>query len=235
MSIFRKAHMSGSYPRPADERPPDYWISFSDMMSGLLMTFILFLTIILLDYRTVLDDKQHQIDRLLGVKTEIIQTLHQEFGDSDIGLEIDPQTGAIRFQGGVFFDINSVQISESGRVYLHQFIPRYMEIILAERFQPFVAQVIIEGHTDSTGSYLYNLDLSQRRAYAVAHYILSDEFPDFPERKALESVITANGRSYSQPLETRGEIDWERSRRREFKFRLKDDELIDQVREFLTK
>jgi chemotaxis protein MotB len=205
------------------------------MMSGLLMTFILFLTIILLDYRTVLDDKQHQIDRLLGVKTEIIQTLHREFGDSDIGLEIDPQTGAIRFQGGVFFDIDSVQISESGRVYLRQFIPRYMEIILAKQFQPFIAQVIIEGHTDSTGSYLYNLDLSQRRAYAVAHYILSDKFPDFPERKVLESVITANGRSYSQPLKTRGEIDWERSRRVEFKFRLKDDELIDQVREFLSK
>ena len=32
-------------------------------------------------------------------------------------------------------------------------------------------KVVIEGHTDSTGSAMYNFDLSQRRASAVSHFM----------------------------------------------------------------
>lgn len=218
---------------PKPLKQPEYWICFSDMMSGLLLMFILFLTLVLLDYRTVVEQKQSQIDRLLGVKSEIVQALKSEFGHGRIDIEVDPQTGAIRFQGGVFFDLDSTEISDSGKDYLRDFIPKYMAIILNPAFQPYVSQVIVEGHTDNMGTYLYNLDLSQRRAFAVVRYVLSEKFPEFPQRKAMKDVITANGRSYSQPLESNGKIDWAKSRRVEFKFRLKDDELIQQVKELI--
>ncbi|MGE5580223.1 MAG: flagellar motor protein MotB [Bacillota bacterium] len=230
---FTRRNSLNSLPSSQSERPPDYWVSFSDMMSGLLMTFILFLTLVLLDYRTVLEQKQSQIDELVGVKTEIIQALRTEFGDGQIGVEVDSQTGAIRFQGGVFFDLDSTEISASGKEYLREFIPEYMGIILSPEFEPYIAQVIVEGHTDQRGTYIYNLDLSQRRAFAVVRYVLSDEFPSFPERDSMQEVITANGRSYSQPLESDGKVDWDRSRRVEFKFRLKDDELIQQIKSVL--
>lgn len=212
---------------------PQYWTSYSDMMAGLLMVFMLFLTLILLDYRTMLEAKQSEIDRLLGVKAQIIQALDREFGDSKLDIEIDPQTGAIRFKGGVFFELDSTEISDTGRSYLEEFIPKYMAIILSPRFRPYVAQIIVEGHTDQSGTYLYNLELSQRRAFAVVREILDPDFPEFPEKQLLQTAITANGRSYSQPLQEDGRIDWDRSRRVEFQFRLKDDELIQQVKDLL--
>jgi chemotaxis protein MotB len=205
------------------------------MMAGLLMVFMLFLTLILLDYRTMLEEKQSEIERLLGVKAQIIQALDREFSDSKLDIEIDPQTGAIRFKGGVFFELDSTEISNTGRLYLEEFIPKYMAIILSPRFRPYVAQIIVEGHTDQSGSYLYNLDLSQRRAFAVVREILDPDFPEFPEKQLLQTEITANGRSYSQPLQENGRIDWDRSRRVEFQFRLKDDELIQQVKDLLGK
>ncbi len=216
-------------------RGPDYWVCVSDMMSGLLLVFILFLTLVLLDYRTVLDSKQSEIDQLLGIRAGIVTALRQEFGQEGIDVEVDPQTGAIRFRGGVFFEHDSTEITKAGKNYLLDFIPRYMGIILSQEFQPFISQVIVEGHTDNTGSYLYNLDLSQRRAYAVVRHVLGDSFPTFPEREAMKVVITANGCSYSQPLEVDGEISWDNSRRVEFKFRLKDDELIQQVKELIER
>ncbi|HHX27609.1 MAG TPA: OmpA family protein [Firmicutes bacterium] len=205
------------------------------MMAGLLMVFMLFLTLILLDYRTMLEEKQSEIERLLGVKAQIIQALDREFSDSKLDIEIDPQTGAIRFKGGVFFELDSTEISNTGRLYLEEFIPKYMAIILSPSFRPYVAQIIVEGHTDQSGSYLYNLDLSQRRAFAVVREILDPDFPEFPEKQLLQTEITANGRSYSQPLQENGRIDWDRSRRVEFQFRLKDDELIQQVKDLLGK
>jgi outer membrane protein OmpA-like peptidoglycan-associated protein len=226
------------------------------MLSGLLMVFILFLTLMVYSFQTTHEEKQRalvkietelqqaqsaltakqgQIDRLLGIKSDIIEALRQEFEDEAIGVEVDAQTGAIRFQGGVFFEVDGTDISDSGKEHLQQFIPKYMGIILSPQFQPHVAQIIVEGHTDNTGSYLYNLDLSQRRAYAVVRYVLSPEFPDFPEKSLVHTVLTANGRSWSQPLKVNGAIEWDNSRRVEFQFRLRDDELIQQVQELLGK
>ncbi|WP_144530125.1 OmpA family protein, partial [Peribacillus simplex] len=81
--------------------------------------------------------------------------------------EVDPQTGAIRFSGGVFFESNSSEVSPTGREYLEEFIPQYINILLSDRFRDEISQIIVEGHTDTAGGYLYNLQLSQDRALSV--------------------------------------------------------------------
>ena len=50
----------------------------------------------------------------------------------------------------------------------------------------------------------------------------------------LRSILTAKGRSYSDPIYGEdGKIDMDASRRVEFKFRLKDSEMIDEMRDIL--
>lgn len=211
-------------------------MSYSDMLAALLLVLTLFLLMLLYDYNSELRAKEEQIDRLLSIKTEIIMALKEAFEDSNLAVSVDPQTGAIRFDGAVFFDFNSAEITESGRRFLEEFVPQYVSIILDDRFIEHIAQVIVEGHTDRVGSFLFNLDLSQRRAFAVAREILSDAFPDFEGKDRLRDLLTANGRSWTQPLILEnGEPDWERSRRVEFKFRLKDEELMQQISEVLAR
>ena len=41
------------------------------------------------------------------------------------------------------------------------------------RMLPSIQSVVIEGHTDASGSDAYNEQLSQRRAYAVKHYLVA--------------------------------------------------------------
>jgi chemotaxis protein MotB len=43
-----------------------------------------------------------------------------------------------------------------------------------EQIKKNISRIVIEGHTDDEGSYLYNLELSQERAFNVAKYIYSD-------------------------------------------------------------
>ena len=80
-----------------------------------------------------------------------------------------------------------------------------------------------------TGSYPYNLDPSQRRAHAVVRYVLSPEFPIFRETLASDC---ADGQwpPWSQPLKVDGVMTGT-GRCVEFQFRLRDDELIQQIRE----
>jgi chemotaxis protein MotB len=79
------------------------------------------------------------------------------------------------------------------------------------------------------GSYEYNLELSQDRALSIVHYILGSEKFDANELIEIRSKLTANGRSFSQlKRNVFGDADRDQSRRVEFKFRLKDEEMYKQ-------
>ncbi len=222
-----------------EEEVPEYWRSFSDMMAGLLMIFILFLTIAMLQLNIqedLLQDKEEEVNRIIGVRQKIVEELKREFENSDLQLNIDPESGAISFSEGVFFDYDKYEIKDTGRDYLKSFIPKYIKVLLSDKNRDYISEIIIEGHTDTQGSYMYNLELSQKRAFEVAKFILSEDFEELSqeENKRLKSILTANGRSFSNPiLDENGVIDAEKSRRVEFKFRLKDEEMIYQMQEIL--
>ena len=64
-----------------------------------------------------------------------------------------------------------------------------------------------QGHTDSVGSYIDNLLLSQQRAYNVASYVLADDYSHISDstREHLRQVATANGRSFSDLIYNEGD------------------------------
>jgi len=224
--------------RPRDDEYGDeilnYWMSYSDMMAALLLVFILLLSLVMMDYRTALAEKEHEIEQILDVRGQIVLELVKAFNTTSLTLEVDPQTGAIRFPGGVLFDTDSDSVSPQGREFLNEFVPRYVEVLLAPHFRDYISEIIIEGHTDTRGGYIYNLDLSQRRAYAVARYILGEDFPDMTYRDLIKKYITANGRSFSNPIYVDGKTNADKSRRVEFKFRLKDETLVEKLKQAIT-
>ena len=81
---------------------------------------------------------------------------------------------------------------------------------------------------------MYNLGLSQQRALSVVEYCLSDSSLSGKQKEQLRSIITANGRSFSNPVYgENGKVDPAKSRRVEVKFRLKDEEMIQELQKIL--
>lgn len=105
----------------------------------------------------------------------------------------------------VFFDFDSTEIHQEGRALLDHIEE------LSEQC-PSV-NVIIAGHTDSTGETDYNRDLSQRRADAVMNYLVSTGFG--AER------LTAVGYGESQPRESNS-TDEGRAANRRIEFRVRE-------------
>ena len=187
----------------------------------------------LADYRAELLRTQGQLEQMVGVKAQIVQSLSSALRKSGIDVSVDEQTGAIALPSEMLFDDASNELSRAGRNYLDRFLPVYLNVLLSDDFKPYIAEIIIEGHTDSRGAYLYNLNLSQKRALSVANYVLEDRSMSGTLKLtdenalALRTLITASGRSFSAPvLDGNGREDQDASRRVEIKFRLKDDETV---------
>ncbi len=191
-----------------------------------------------LDEQTqLMSEQQVKIDQIIGVKADLIEALNKEFAENQINVNIDAQTGAIVLDSNVLFALRESELTEEGAEILYQVLPVYCEVLLSEKYADYVAEIIIDGYTDSQGDYLSNLQLSQNRALAVAAYLLeiSGGFMDENSQQQLEQKLTANGRSESNLiLDANGVEDRDASRRVEVKFRLKDDEMIQELSEILS-
>lgn len=183
-----------------------------------------------------LDNQQQQIEALVGLKTRIITSLSEALKSANISAVVDPASGAIALESDVLFSTGKHELTKDGQKFVDSFLPVYLDVLFSEEYKPYVAEIIVEGHTDSTGGYIENLKLSQQRALAVASYILGDDYRSITnsQKRALRKVITANGRSFSDPvLDSKGREDYAASRRVVFKFRLTDEQMIQQLKSIL--
>lgn len=188
--------------------------------------------------QTALETQQEQLEQIIGVKRDLVAALSDAFSSSDLRISIDEQTGAIRMDSSVLFDYDSSKLTRAGEKTLDALLPAYFDVVLSDEYVDYISEIIIEGHTDTAGTYTYNLTLSQARAEAVAAYCLDDGEALFPAGTLarVRILVSASGRSWSDPVyDENGQVDAEASRRVEIKFRLSDEQMIDQMLDVLQK
>ena len=132
---------------------------------------------------------------------------------------MNDSTGESVMDSSVLFATDSADLTPEGKAYLDDFIQVYASVLTSEENKQHISEVRFEGHTDSNGSYEYNLILSQKRADAVMNYCLSNSSLTEEQRSVMQSVSTAIGYSFSDPiLDKDGKEDQAASRRAAVKF-----------------
>lgn len=189
------------------------------------------------DARNELTVTKNELQDIVGVRTDIIGALQSAFNNSS--MKVDAQTGSITFSSDVLFRYNSATLTAESRKTLKEIIPMYLDVLLQDQFRSYIAEIIIEGHTDTDGGYRSNMELSYERANAVAGFCL-DKKNGLSETKIdqLQELLTVNGKSWSNPVYKNGsteEVDMAASRRVEIKFRLKEDEMIEKISGILSR
>ena len=180
-------------------------------------------------------NQQRKLDALVGVRAEIIQRLSTALTSANLRATVDTTTGDIVLDSAIFFETNSNVIKESGQELLSRFLPVYLGVLMSPEYTDYIGEIIIEGHTDSDGSYITNLKLSQNRALSVAEYCLNLLNGNRAKQELFKELLTAKGRSFSDLVRNPdGTENKDASRRVEFKFRLKDSEMIDEMNRILT-
>ena len=187
------------------------------------------------EQQLLLASQASRIDNLIGIRTTMIRELSSSLNAASLKAAVDPNTGDIVLDSSVFFETGKSEIKEEGRNLLERFIPVYLNVLLQDKYAGYLGEIIIEGHTDSSGSYESNLKLSQNRALQVALYCLNMRTLTGEQKLKLQEILTAKGRSYSDLVRNAdGSENADASRRVEFKFSLKDAEMIEELNRILS-
>lgn len=217
-------------------------LSIGDLMAGILFIFVLLLSVTMLEIQEKAEADAEISGRYNNIKSNIYLDIASEFKDnlSAWNAVVDSTELSVRFSTneGVdtkasYFVSGSPEPSTYYKEILTDFFPRFLEVVANEEYRESIEEIRIEGHTDSDGGYLYNIQLSQDRAREVLDYCLSlvetsneyEEMVDWVKFK-----ITANGLSYSHPiLNADGSENKDLSRRVEFKVRTNAEKQLEEI------
>lgn len=222
------------------EEKSSHWITISDMMSGIMMIFMM----IAIAFMVTLENEKKQLElqnekmrdlaqNYSNLQQELYQDLMKEFGKDLKKWDafIDEDT-TIRFQKqDILFDVGQKRVKERFQKILDDFFPRYVRILYGEKYRDFIEEIRIEGHTSKDWKeaqslerrYLGNAELSQERSFQVLKYCFS--LPSITDKQEwLIKLLRANGVSFAKPLSTD-----ELSRRVEFQVSFKANEQIQKI------
>lgn len=169
---------------------------------------------------------KQKVQKLAFIREDLSQNLQNKL-DNNISLNI--KTGAISLPTEALFNKDSYVLKDEIKLNLKRILSEYFSAIMNNpQILENIENIIIEAHTDSDGSYMYNLDLSQKRAYEIMSFIYT-----FYKDLRLQKLLMASGRSFSEPVFKNGVEDKELSRRIEIKLSVKNDSAIKELQNFL--
>ena len=175
------------------------------------------------------DITKAKIKTLTGIKINVIKKLKEKLGKS---INIDEKSGAIKFSSNILFDQNEYKLKEESKKELSIVLKKYLNTLVGDKeMRKFIESITIEGHTNSDGTYLSNLALSQQRALAVMQFLYDSNIID---KDLLSTYVNSSGRSSSDLiLDKTGAEDKDASRRIEIKFAIKNEEAVKELQNFL--
>lgn len=226
----------------------NFWIPYADLMTVLMVVF-LFISIA---YMGLVQFQKNEQDKIFKeykeTKESLYKDLNEEFKNDfkKWDLELDKDLSIKFTNPQVLFEDGKSDITPKFKEILTSFFPKYLSIVLQNKYKDKIAEIRIEGHTnnipihETDDPYIDNIKLSQDRSRNVLQYLRS--LPYYknlsPEKEqVLQFWITANGLSYGRTLDnnnkltyiSKNRIDIVKSRRVEFKIVTTSEILVDEV------
>lgn len=220
------------------------WISLSDMMTWLMLVFLLISILVISEIQEKEENKNKILIEYSNVKEEIYKDLKKAFKEKEKEWEmtIDDDL-TIKFTNpDVLFDANDKNITSWFRNILNEFIPKYLSIINNSKYNWKIKEVRVEWHAwrclDS--EYMYCLTLSQWRSNSVLQYIFTnDSYKELniEDKDKLKFLFTSNWMSDWKNLDSsweyvffsKKELDAKVSRRVEFRIVSNSEDLVEDL------
>lgn len=188
-------------PRPSPRRHRDeaerpFWISYSDLMTALMVLFLVALTVALMAVTHGISETEKQKESREEDIQQVLQVLQQAARDFP-GVSVRGR--AIDFGDRARFETNSHRLTDSQAQLLRAFVPRVLAAARDPLGEKWLKRIVVEGFADSRGTYLHNLNLSQQRSQRVLCVLLADT-PDAlsdGDKQQVRNLFLVSGASFN--------------------------------------
>ncbi|MEI7968363.1 MAG: flagellar motor protein MotB [Betaproteobacteria bacterium] len=194
--------------RPRDEGEKPFWISYADLMTALMVLFLVVMAVALLAVtKTVsqreMEEEQHRKD---------IQELLDRFEsvtkqDRFQGITIDRARNVVDFGARAQFPFAKSTLTTAQQKLLRAFVPAIIDKANDDLGKRVLKEIVVDGFTDNKGSYLGNLDLSLQRSQRVLCALFAtpevDEQPMTSEHlELIRALFVVGGYSFNAQRST---------------------------------
>jgi outer membrane protein OmpA-like peptidoglycan-associated protein len=214
---------------------------------------------IAISYIVEVQKKQKERDIIFeefkATKEQLYAELEKEFKDDfkEWQVELDKDLSIKFTNPEVLFVSGDHNIRPYFSEILSEFLPRYFKILMQGKYMNKIAEIRIEGHTDTVPAlkydsdpYIGNIKLSQLRSAQVLKFFRNMDYYkslSANDEQRLQFWITANGLSYGRTLDNEKQMtaltgkpaNNDYSRRVEFRIVTTSETLVEQVLKEISK
>lgn len=208
--------------RGREEGEKPFWISFSDLMSALMVLFLVAMSVALLAVTKKVSEEEREDKQRTEAISQLMSDIKQVVSQKEFeGVRVIGNT--IDFgPRGRFEREGQNMLSAPQRDLLRQFTPKLLDRLrVSDAGKRWFKRAVVEGYASQSGKYLFNLNLSLERSERVLCELLrappNGEAPLSEEdRKLVATKFFVGGASFNSLRSTADD-----SRRIEFKLEFK--------------
>jgi chemotaxis protein MotB len=167
--------------RDSESGENPFWITYSDLLSALVMVFL----VLLLAFQALSEENMRELaakNKELESKSEIIELANTELKKTQNEVErvnlnknaekmkgllrelamlegkfpkgtitTDSKTGEVRIDDKILFDTGKAVLKPEGKRILDQVVPEWSAIVTRPEYAEIIKEVVFEGHADAQG------------------------------------------------------------------------------------
>lgn len=190
--------------RPArDEAEKPFWISFSDLMTALMVMFLVAMAVALMAVtQQVISGPEEHKRKVDACMADVQLMTVADFP----GVEV--KGVSIGFGTLALFGTNKHLLDARAENTLRSYVPKVLELARSPKCDSVFKRVVVEGFASRSGTYIHNLNLSLQRAQRVLCVLLDPAVRDplsERDRKLVRNLFLVGGSSFNALKESDAE------------------------------
>ncbi|MCW2486530.1 OmpA family protein [Candidatus Symbiopectobacterium sp. NZEC127] len=186
-----------------EEAEKPFWISFADLMSALMVLFLVVMGVALLAVtRTVSEKEKKEAQHEKNI--ELILQRFEDAAKRYDGISVHKDRQVIDFGQRARFAFGDWRLTAQQEEVLRKFVPEIIKLANDDLGKSILKRIVIEGYTDKRGSYLANLNLSLQRSQKVLCTMFASTGPnllDDSQKADVRNLFFVGGYSFNAAKE----------------------------------
>lgn len=200
-----------------DEAEKPFWISFADLMTALMVLFLVVMAVALLAVTKTVTEQEKVQQKYDADVSEFLRRLDTAVMRHE-GIKVDRNRRVVDFGDRAQFASNKHTLNPDQQGVLRTFVPEILILANDDLGKRVLKRIVVEGYADKNGGYLLNLNLSLQRSQRVVCVLLAEDGENLlseSQKRDVRNLFMVGGYSFNDSKESD-----EQSRRVEMRLEL---------------